>query len=405
MNTLSDVTAVSGFGARVAFSGYFFLEVPRNAFRHLFRGRPLLSRINDLMGLKSSLTLILLSVAPILGTHAAEVQVAPRGRIGQDGTVQLPGFDVPLSSYMSEQAQRAFIHAAVAAHSRRPSDTDQLPASVSAARARWESELESYLNRARELYPVNVEQRQIAGVPTRVVTPAGGIAVRNGHRVLIKLHGGGFFQGAGNEALLESIPIAGRGRFKVITVDYRQGPEYRFPAASEDIGHVYCELLREYKPRNIGIYGCSAGGVLTAMAVAWIEKHRQPIPGAIGVFSAGAFGGWYQHPSVPGSWSGDSAYVAPLLAGLLDESRGIAPKPASPSSPADPDYVSAYLAGTDLTDPLVSPALHSSMLEEFPPTLLISGTRAIDMSAAVETQRALPIPCRPQQSVSGRSER
>jgi len=209
------------------------------------------------------------------------------------------------------------------------------------------------------------------------------VPARNRDRVLINLHGGGFFSGAGNHALIESIPLAGLGKFKVVTVDYREGPEYQFPAASEDTALVYSALLKEYKPPNIGIYGCSAGGILTAMAVAWFQKHQLPAPGAIGIFSAGAFGAWYGPPSTPGSWSGDSAYTAPPLTG--EKPPPVDPKQAEPT----PDYMSAYLRNVDLTDPLVSPALSSSVLNRFPRALLITGTRAWDMSAAVQTQRAL----------------
>jgi acetyl esterase/lipase len=80
--------------------------------------------------------------------------------------------------------------------------------------------------------------------------------------------------------LVESIPIASVGAIRVITVDYREGPEYSFPAASEDLAAVYAALLKTYKPRNIGIYGCSAGGILTAQSVAWIGSHGMPSPGA-----------------------------------------------------------------------------------------------------------------------------
>jgi acetyl esterase/lipase len=70
------------------------------------------------------------------------------------------------------------------------------------------------------------------------------------------LHGGAFLWGAHSGGLVESIPVASVGKMKVISVDYRQGPEAAFPAASEDVAVVYTALLKHYKPRNIGIYGC-----------------------------------------------------------------------------------------------------------------------------------------------------
>ena len=75
---------------------------------------------------------------------------------------------------------------------------------------------------------------------------------------------------------------------RVVSLDYRQGPKYRFPAASEDVAAVYAHLLKDHAPRDVGIYGCSAGGMLAAMSVAWFEKHNLPRPGAVGILCAGA---------------------------------------------------------------------------------------------------------------------
>ena len=47
------------------------------------------------------------------------------------------------------------------------------------------------------------------------------------------------------------------------------------------------------------------------------------------------------------------------------------------------------LSKADLSSPLLSPALSPEVLAGFPPTLLVTGTRAGDMSAAVQTQRLL----------------
>jgi epsilon-lactone hydrolase len=96
---------------------------------------------------------------------------------------------------------------------------------------------------------------------------------------LINLHEGGFVFGGRWGGQIESIPIAAVGKFKVMSVDYRMAPEHRFPAASGDVAAVYRELLNTYQPKNIGIYGCSACGLLTAQAVAWLQKEGLPPPG------------------------------------------------------------------------------------------------------------------------------
>jgi epsilon-lactone hydrolase len=321
--------------------------------------------------------LVSLSVALTLTAHAADLQPRPATRIDDAGTVHTTAFDVPLSSYMSDQAKQAFIQG----HSL--PNVDWRTLSLPEIRALSESALKKFVDRARILYPVRIRDDSFAAVSAKVITPQTGVSAANRHRVLINVHGGGFFGGAGNEALVESIPVAGLGKFRVITIDYREGPEYKFPAASEDTAAVYRELLKEYRPRDIGIYGCSAGGVLSAMAVAWFQEHRLPTPGAIGIFGAGAFGSFYGAPDTPGTWGGDSRFTAPPLVG--EEPLPIDYKQA-PSMPA---YASAYLSDADLQDPLVSPALWPWILKKFPPTLIISGTRAHDMSAAVQTQRVL----------------
>jgi acetyl esterase/lipase len=42
-----------------------------------------------------------------------------------------------------------------------------------------------------------------------------------------------------------------------------------------------------------------------------------------------------------------------------------------------------------MADPIISPALHPDVVAKFPPTLLITGTRAMDMSPAIYTNSQL----------------
>jgi acetyl esterase/lipase len=223
--------------------------------------------------------------------HAGSLNIA----LPADGTVHIPAFAVPLSSYMSEEAKKRFIDQAEQAK-RRLIDQAQNPpdkhgsvlASITEARRGVDKLVSSNSRAGQSTLSVDIAEQKIGGVRTDIITPKDGVAASHSDRVLINLHGGGFQVGAVWGGMAESIPVSGVGKFKVITVDYRMAPEYKFPAASEElvmsagcvpvsvrhVASVYIDLLKQYKPENIGIYGCSAGGMLTAMTVAWFQKEK-----------------------------------------------------------------------------------------------------------------------------------
>jgi len=134
---------------------------------------------------------------------------------------------------------------------------------------------------ARRIYPVNVEEKNIAGVRTDIITPLE-MPEANRRRVLINLHGGGFNSDSGS--LIEGIPIANLAKIKVVSVYYRLAPENPFPAAVDDVVAVYKELLKNYKRRSIGIFGTSAGAILTAEVAVRLKQMGVPLPGALGIF-------------------------------------------------------------------------------------------------------------------------
>jgi epsilon-lactone hydrolase len=219
----------------------------------------------------------------------------------------------------------------------------------------------------RKRYEVSISIQEFGGIPTEVFTPINGVATQNKERVLINLHGGGFKVGSRILSHLESIPISAVAKIKVISVDYRMAPRFYFPAASEDVEAVYIQLLKEYDPRNIGIFGCSAGGLLTAQSVAWLQKKNLPMPGAVGMFCAG---GSY--------WSeGDSGNFAAMWS-----------EPPYPKSIRDdPNF--EYLKETDFSNPLAYPVRSKDIMSRFPPSLLISSTRDLAMSSVVQTHSVL----------------
>ena len=314
----------------------------------------------------SRMTLIITALlASAVGVTAARAADAPaRPVFAADGTVHVPAFDLPPSSLISPEALAAQKARARTSGGVPPSDipVDQMRKGLTMMLAPQVSALQAG-------YPVDISEELIAGVPTRVFTPKG--KTWDQKRVLINLHGGGFSMCWESCSMLESIPIAVTGGYKVISVNYRMGPEAKHPAALEDATLVYRELLKRYKPQQIGVYGCSAGGALTAELAAWLPAHGLPQPAGVGIFGAGAvrFG------------AGDSAYITPYT----DGSFGAPPKPGEKA----PDMARGYFSGADMSDPILSPALHPEILAKYPPTLIITGTRAMDMSPAIVTNSAL----------------
>jgi monoterpene epsilon-lactone hydrolase len=201
----------------------------------------------------------------------------------------LPAYDVPYSALASEGAKRNFIDVTS------PGARNPVPAGTTGIdamrKALDDGRMRPMVERLRSLFPVTITPKRIAGIQTDVVEPASGVSQNNRKRVLINVHGGGFSAAARYGGQQESIPIASVGGFKIVTVDYRMGPEHTFPAASEDVAAVYKALLADHRPEEIGIYGCSAGGILAAQAAAWLQRQGLPRPGAIGIFGAGGLVG------------------------------------------------------------------------------------------------------------------
>ncbi len=213
----------------------------------------------------------------------------------------------------------------------------------------------------RKTYPVNIVEDKIAGVPVRIVTPLT-IPPDKRNRVLINLHGGGFNADWGST--IETIPVANLTQTKVVAVLYSLAPEHPFPAALNEAVAVYKELLKTHKPQDMGLYGTSAGAILTAEVASQLRELGLPLPAALGVFSgSGDF-----------SKLGDSRYMYALrgLSGPLDPPTG------------KPD--TGYSGTTPLTDPVLSPIY--SDLKGFPPTLFLTSGRDLLLSNTVNLHRA-----------------
>ncbi len=259
---------------------------------------------------------------------------------------------VPVPDDVSPEAQKALSE---------PRSDIQEPYELAKDRAQADGWQATAGEQIRKVYPVNIAKETIAGVPTLIVTPPTIPAVKQ-NRVLINIHGGGFTADWGSK--IESIPIANLTQTKVVAVLYRLAPENPFPAGVDDTITVYKELLKTYKPQNIGIYGTSAGAILTAEVAARIRQLGLPMPAALGIFSGG------------GDFSkfGDSSFMYGLwgLSGPFFRWTG----------KRDTEYSGA----ADLKDPILSPVY--SDLKGLPPTLFLSSGRDLLLSNTVNLHRA-----------------
>lgn len=216
---------------------------------------------------------------------------------------------------------------------------------------------------ALKLYPVNVEETTTAGVRTDIITPLE-MPEANRTRLLINLHGGGFNSDSGS--LIEGVPIANLAKIKVVSVYYRLAPENPFPAAVDDVVAVYKELLKTYKPNRIGIFGTSAGAILTGEVASRLKQLGIPLPAALGMFSTLA----------DFTRVGDARQLF-TLNGFPGQMQ-----------PTDEKHLdNEYVGKTERKDPVLSPVY--SDLHGMPPSLLVTSTRDLLLSDTALFHRAL----------------
>lgn len=286
-------------------------------------------------------------------TTSANAPQSNASYIDAQGTAHVSRI-VPVPKTISPEAQKSLARA----------DSD---AAVSESLADRRSKTDAWQAKAgeayREAYPATVTSGTIGGVPVRIVTPPI-IGTGKEDHVLVNFHGGGFNSDSGS--LTESIPIANLTQTKVISVLYRLAPEHPFPASVEDTVAVYKELLKTYKPRNIALYGTSAGAILTAETAVKLKQLGLPLPRALGIFSGlGDF-----------SLAGDSQAIYSLrgLSGYLS--------PPVLEGVHDPEYVGT----TNPKDPVLSP-LYAD-LRGMPPTLFVTSGRDLLLSGTTILHRA-----------------
>jgi monoterpene epsilon-lactone hydrolase len=160
--------------------------------------------------------------------------------------------------------------------------------------------------------------------------------------------------------------MAGFGRMKVISVDYRMSPDFPYPAGLDDAIAVWKELVKSNNPANMAVFGTSAGGGMTLAMVLRAKQEGLPLPAAIAPGS----------PASDLTGTGDSYATNEGVDNALVSYR-----------PFGEAAANLYANGHDLKEPLLSPIYGD--FSGFPPAIVLSGTRDLQLSDAVNVHRKL----------------
>ena len=241
-----------------------------------------------------------------------------------------------------------------------PSGWDRPPQSLEDWKA-WASAMAekqcAALPALREKLGVTSRSAVMGGVPVFIIEPKD---TADDGRILLHLHGGGYVLGRGEAGTQEAVLMAGLGRFRIISVDYRMAPDHPYPAAMDDAMAVYRELLTRAPAERIGVFGTSTGGAMTLILALRAKAENLPLPAALG---AGT-------PWTELSKTGDSYFTHEGLDNVLVGYGGWLAGAAR-----------LYSAGHSMEDPFLSPMYGD--VRGLPPTMLTSGTRDLFLSNTV----------------------
>jgi monoterpene epsilon-lactone hydrolase len=206
---------------------------------------------------------------------------------------------------------------------------------------------------------VTVTAAALGGVPTAEITVDG---IEPRHTVLY-FHGGVYVMGDAALAAGLASEVGRRTQARVISVDYRLGPEHPYPAAVDDALAAYEALLKDGPaPSDIIFAGESAGGGLAIATLVNARDRGLPLPAAAFVMSP---------------------YADLTLAGATMETKREADPLLSPQALSA--RVNDYTSGQDAALGLISPIFAD--LSGLPPLVIQAGTHEVLLDDAIRLAR------------------
>lgn len=210
-------------------------------------------------------------------------------------------------------------------------------------------------------FNIKTKEHYIRGVRVLEIIPQN---LTNLKSALIYTHPGGLYSLSPEALLGETAAVATQTKTRIFSIDYRLLPQSNINLTikdqAEDIENVYKGIVEDYsyKPKNIAIWGCSAGSTLLVMAVNKMSKENYPLPAAIA-----PNGGLYDM-----SLESDTIRTAIALDKMIHPTKYIVPV--------------IKMAKIDAKDPEISTILEDYKNRKWPATLLVAGGREVLLSDA-----------------------
>nr|HEV8008983.1 alpha/beta hydrolase [Bradyrhizobium sp.] len=143
--------------------------------------------------------------------------------------------------------------------------------SVAQMRIDWDAAFQA------DIAPISHQRVSAGGVDGEWIT--GSNAPQD--KAILYFHGGGFRLGSVTSHRELVARISGACGCRVLAINYRLAPEYRFPAPLEDALAAYGGMLDQgLEPENIAFAGDSAGGNLVLTTMLGLRERGLPLPAA-----------------------------------------------------------------------------------------------------------------------------
>lgn len=205
---------------------------------------------------------------------------------------------------------------------------------------------------------LDLREGTLGGRPALTISHAAGADAG----ALLYLHGGGYVIGSARTGAGLAGALAQRTGTTAWSLEYRLGPEHRFPDPVDDALAAYRALLDAVGPERLLVAGDSAGGGLAIATLIAARGHGLPMPAAVAVFSP------WTDLTLSGASVRERADDDPLF--TVEALRG---------------YADRYLPETGAVDaaasPLASPVFAD--LGGLPPMLVQVGSRELLLDDAV----------------------